>query len=114
MNKYLKTALKIEIASESEDEAVIKITGNLSEDGIPVCEEYLAIEKLGRFNKVTLNLSQMDFISSAGISVLMKLLKAMSAENKTLILLDPQPQILKIFKLTRLDRAFQIVESSIK
>lgn len=55
------------------------------------------------------NFSGCKFIDSTGLGVLVAIYKKLAEQNGTFILKSiDEPQVLKIFKLTRLDKIFEI------
>ena len=94
---------------EKNGEAVnISIQGRFSTDEAagflkdlePVMEE--------RNKTVTMDLAELDFISSAGIRCFVMLLKTCQANNSTLWLKNLTPQLKDIFTLTALIDKFNI------
>ena len=61
-----------------------------------------------KFAQVTMDLSELDFISSAGIRCFVMLLKACEANGSNLVLKNLTPQIQDIFTLTALIDRFNV------
>jgi anti-sigma B factor antagonist len=59
-------------------------------------------------NKILLNFSEVQFLSSSFLGILVKVLKQMREKNKELTLTNIDPKILKVFKITQLDKVFNI------
>lgn len=60
---------------------------------------------------LTLDFSKCTFIDSTGLGVLVSLYKRCSELNGSFVLQSiTNPQVLKIFKLTRLDKVFKIAK----
>ena len=57
-----------------------------------------------------LDFAGMDFMSSAGISVLLQLRQHAQAANKQIAIIRSAPAIYKIFKITTLDTMFRFFE----
>jgi anti-sigma B factor antagonist len=67
---------------------------------------YKLIEKGEKHFK--LNFSECTFIDSTGLGVLVSVYKRCMEKDGSFKLYSVNPQVMKIFKLTRLDRVFQI------
>ena len=65
-----------------------------------------AIEK--RNEKIIINLAKVDYISSVGLRVLLAALKRQKHNHVSLPLVSLQPFVQNIFKITGLDKVFQI------
>ena len=61
---------------------------------------------------IRLDLSGMDYISSAGLGVLIGTHSRLESGGRKLTLLHPTRHALTIFKLSRLDQVLHIVESA--
>lgn len=58
-----------------------------------------------------LDLKAVNFVSSAGLRLLLEIYKAAAANGTKLAMLRPQPEIYKLFKLASLDATFSVHES---
>jgi len=69
-----------------------------------------AIERarLGTPGPVVVDLSAVDFISSAGLNVLLKAETVARGDGRHLILLDPSPPVLKLLEVTGLSERFAL------
>ena len=59
-------------------------------------------------SKILLNFSEVQFLSSSFLGILVKVLKKMREKNAELTLTNIDPKILKVFKITKLDKVFNI------
>jgi anti-sigma B factor antagonist len=59
-------------------------------------------------NSLILDLTKVEFIDSSGLAALVSGLKKAHAENGTLAVAGARPNVLEVFKLTLLDRVFNI------
>lgn len=64
--------------------------------------------------KLLLNFRNVDHLSSAALGMLINLLKKVQQQQGQLRLSDINRQILEVFKITRLDRKFNIHDSAEK
>jgi len=58
-----------------------------------------------------LNLSELNFICSLGLGVLIKTQNHCRKQNGKLVLIKPQPPVMRVLKTTRLTELFKIVDS---
>ncbi len=59
--------------------------------------------------KVSVDLSQVNYIDSSGIASLVEGLQFSKSNKKTFILTKPSPQVTAIMELARLDQVFTII-----
>lgn len=57
---------------------------------------------------IKLDFSKCNFIDSTGLGVLVSVYKKLTEKNGSLKLYSLNPQVMKVFKLTRLDQVFDI------
>jgi anti-sigma B factor antagonist len=61
--------------------------------------------------KIILNLAKVDYISSVGLRVLLAALKRQKQNQGSMLLVSLQPFVQNVFKITGLDKIFQIFSS---
>ena len=83
----------------------LKIEGRLDTNTAPELESEL---KLDGVKEVVFDFSGLEYISSAGLRVLMVTHNAMAASSGTMKILHPNSMVLGIFGITRLDSVFSI------
>lgn len=91
---------------DSGREVLLELTGELDVAGIDRVSE--AAGQLPPHGQVTIDLSQLSFMDSSGIRVLMSLDLRSRAEQWTLTLRAPQPQVLNVLKLCGFEDRFEI------
>ncbi|MCI1209799.1 MAG: STAS domain-containing protein [Treponema sp.] len=75
-------------------------------------KEATAFFDKNKANKIILDMSKIDFIDSSGLSLLITFLrKAREQDGGFFRISAVRPQVLKIIKLTLLDRVFEIYET---
>ena len=68
-----------------------------------------AKEELSKiFESITIDMSDLDYISSSGLSVLIKTYKRLEEGGETVTLTNMSDRIRDVFELTRLDQFFDI------
>ena len=71
-------------------------------------KETLAGLLKGGQRRLLINMNQVDFIDSTGMTVLVSLLKLMGTEESEIMICNVRGGIRNLFKLTKLDRVFPI------
>ncbi len=59
---------------------------------------------------IVLDLSEVDFIDSTGLGAIVSVLKSLGDEGE-LIICNPRETVMSLFRLTRMNRVFQILPS---
>lgn len=79
-----------------------KIAGRL--DATTVSAHKLAIQELlcGDVHSIEVDLSGLDYVSSAGLQILLLAAKAAKQKGGQLALISPKPQVLEVLRLTGL------------
>ena len=79
-------------------------------DGSTAAAHEKSIQELlaGEVNSIAINLSELDFLSSAGLRVLLVAAKAAKAKGGKVVLISPKPAVLDILKTTGFDKFVQI------
>ncbi len=90
------------------DVVVFRIKGDIDAYSSPNLKDKVAKEIGKGTKKIVLNLTNVDYIDSAGLGVLVALLKRVKKEQGILRISGLKPNILKIFQLTRLNQIFDI------
>ena len=73
-------------------------------------QELFQLVEADNRDKLLLNFSSVDFLSSAALGKLITLDKKMKAHGGTLKLSNIRPEIYEVFSITKLDRLFDIRE----
>ena len=73
-------------------------------------QELFQLVEVDNHDKLLLNFSSVDFLSSAALGKLITLDKKMKAHGGTLKLSNIRPEIYEVFSITKLDRLFDIRE----
>ena len=71
-------------------------------------QELFQLVEADNHDKLLLNFSSVDFLSSAALGKLITLDKKMKAHGGTLKLSNIRPEIYEVFNITKLDRLFDI------
>lgn len=84
---------------DADRTARIALGGRL--DTVTSCELERQLELLldGRYDSLVLDLAGLEFISSAGIRVLVQARKCMGVQGGGVLMVNARPQILKVFEI---------------
>jgi len=79
-------------------------------DGSTAAAHEKSLQELlaGEVNSIAINLSELDYVSSAGLRVLLVVAKAAKAKGGKVVLVSPKPAILDVLKLSGFDKIIQI------
>jgi anti-sigma B factor antagonist len=96
---------------ESRDHTVLEVGGEVDVYTAPRLRERLVeLVELGS-RHVVVDLSRVEFLDSTGLGVLVGALKRLRAVNGTFGLVCPHERLLKIFRITALDRVFALYDT---
>jgi anti-anti-sigma factor len=87
---------------------IFSMTGRLDTMHFPVVDQELSTMIGSGRKEVVIDCTNMDYISSSGLRVLLKALKQMEASKGRLTLSGLQPQIAQVFKISGFDHLFEI------
>lgn len=91
--------------------SVIAVFGEVDVASVPRLREQLHSLVAEGQNRIVVNLDGVGFLDSTGLGVLVGALKRVRAHGGSLGLVCNQPQILKVFEVTRLTRVFDLYET---
>jgi len=90
-----------------EDGAIIKLTGRLDAEQAPKALDYFSILN----ESTTIDLKELEYISSAGLGILVDTYKRLDQMGFDLILTNMNQYIRNVFRYTGLDQVFTINDS---
>jgi anti-sigma B factor antagonist len=91
------------------DRTVVQVSGEIDVYTAPRLRQRLIELVDDGARHLVIDLGGVEFLDSTGLGVLVGGLKRMRAQDGTLVLVCAQERILKIFRITGLDRVFTIV-----
>lgn len=98
--------MKINITEFNPDLDIIYFKGNLVLSTIQNTKNVLQNYLSNNDKNVVLDLSDIDYADSSGLSVIVNFYKQLSSKNKKMTISGMSPKIKVLFKLMRLDEAF--------
>ena len=90
----------------------IELTGAIDTDTSPQLKTELSEIIDEKTNVVVLDMSGVDYVSSAGLGLIVWAKKALSRNNASFVMVNLQPQIEKLLDLMKLDEGFKIHNAS--
>ena len=103
--------MNLEIADLENGITKITLSGRLDVEGaLKIDGEFNAIAE--RSKKVLVDLSDVTFIASLGIRTLITGAKATANNGGKMVLLDPQPNVEKVLRTSRVDTVIPITHDS--
>lgn len=81
--------------------------GRLDGSNAPALEKEL-LELVQANSNVDIDLSGLDYVSSAGLRVFLAAAKAAKARNGKVVLLSPKPAVLEVLQISGFDRILEI------
>ena len=92
----------------SNQNLIISLSGRLDTITSPQLEEEINRNSFDEIETVTLNMRTLEYISSAGLRVVLKLHKKMIAQGGQLELINVNDMIMEIFTMTGMDSFLEI------
>jgi anti-anti-sigma factor len=100
-------AMEIEI-QENKKEIIILLSGRLDTLTSPQLNEVLSNKISDETMSITLDLKKMDYVSSAGLRLLLQLHKKMENNKGTFVIKNVQEEVKDIFNITGLGSILNI------
>jgi anti-anti-sigma factor len=108
-------SLSIEIAPSSNGNQRVALAGRLDTHTYGELDKQLAPVLGSTIQSLVLDLAGLDYISSAGVRSIFKARKALSARGGKVVVVNPKPQIQKVFDVVKavpLDEIFSSVQEA--
>jgi anti-anti-sigma factor len=102
--------IRVAVAAGKPGVNIVKLSGRLDATTCEAAQPVIlgALEKSA--GGIVLNMASVEFISSAGLRIMVMLIKKATADKKKLALVGVQPAIYKIFKIAAMDKVFRFFE----
>ena len=94
----------------SENTRIIDVEGDVDLRGSPQLRKLL-FEALKESPKVVINVTNIRYIDSSGIAVMLEALRESQRLKRQFVLYGMNPQVHDVFKLTNVLRIFQVVDT---
>jgi anti-sigma B factor antagonist len=96
---------RLDTAGPAGDCAVLRVTGEVDLSTAPTLRERIRELAAGGAVHLIADLSQVDFLDSTGLGVLVGGLKRVREDGGSLVLVVTTPRILRVFQITGLTKA---------
>jgi anti-anti-sigma factor len=100
--------LTLDIVHASDSHSHVRLTGELDIDGVRSVELKFTASTASRRTHAIVDLSQVTFIASLGMGMLVGVARALGAGKHRLVLVAPQPQVATALRTARLDSLMPI------
>ncbi len=100
--------LKINRRMPTETTCILDIEGEVDVYTSPQLKQDIVALAEGGVKRLIVNLSQVEYLDSTGLGVLIGGLKRLREHEGSLVLVGPGMRILRIFEITGLDKIFDI------
>jgi anti-sigma B factor antagonist len=99
---------EIEVSSADDDVKVVALRGELDFDEAPTFARVLEELRTDGERKVVIDLSELTFIDSSGLSVIVVAARAAAADGGTLVVASPSPHVRRVFEIVSLSELVAI------
>ncbi len=104
----------MKITQEVQDRKVtLKLEGNFTYTQRKPFQEVLKTVSTDQVEQIVIDLSQVAFLDSAALGLLMITHRQLQAEKRTLALAYPQPTVRQIIELANLHKTIPIIEAQV-
>ncbi|MEM7165072.1 MAG: STAS domain-containing protein [Planctomycetota bacterium] len=90
---------------------ILTVSGDLCDDSAITVRDCLMEAPSDETKHIALQCSKIGYVSSAGIGMLVAVLKRMHQQGVSMVLCDLHDELQELFALTRLDQVFTIAPS---
>ena len=105
-------SLDTKVTKKENYSYAVELTGAIDSDTSPQLKTELSEIIDEKTNVVVLDLAGVNYVSSAGLGLIVWAKKALSRNNASFVMINLQPQIKKLIDLMKLDDGFKIHDSS--
>ncbi|CAG0927495.1 hypothetical protein PLCT1_00417 [Planctomycetaceae bacterium] len=87
---------------------ILKLEGRMDLDGADVIRKQLSAATTGHGLRVILDLAEVNFMSSIGIGMIVRLAQSVQKRNGNLVLLDPQSVVWMVLERTHIPEIISV------
>jgi len=95
--------MELKILRSDDQVTYVALVGKLDLAGVQQIEMKFTAATASRRKPVVVDLSEMSYLASLGVRVLLSTARALSAQGLKMVLLNPQPAVLQVLQLGKLD-----------
>ncbi|HEV8681059.1 MAG TPA: STAS domain-containing protein [Stellaceae bacterium] len=96
------------VHEQSGDVGIVRLTGRLDSGTAPSAEESFAQVLAGGVPHLAVDMSKLEYISSAGLRVLLVMAKKVQQANGKVVLFGLAANVREVFSISGFDRIFSI------
>jgi anti-sigma B factor antagonist len=111
---YLPPTFELSVDAVDERTAVVTVRGEIHLATAPDFSERLNDVIAAGNTGVVVDLTEVGFIDSTGLSVLLNALRRITRAGGSLVLVCTNPTVLRLFQVTKMDTTFTIVPSRVQ
>jgi anti-sigma B factor antagonist len=109
MTEFPQPKFDVDELEVDEHTAILSASGEIHVSTAPELSERLNAAIAAGRTRLVLDFSEVEFIDSTGLSVLLNGLRRLTRRGGALSLVCTNPTVLRLFEITRLDSTFDIV-----
>jgi anti-sigma B factor antagonist len=98
------------IVSTDGDRATIALRGELDMSGVDRARQAIEEAESGDATLLVLDLSELDFVDSTGLEVMLRAARRAREDGRRLIVTRPSRYVRRLLELTAIDQSLDIVE----
>ena len=98
-------------SSHDEGLCVVRLAGEVDVYTAPKLKEALAAAMDEGCGRIAIDLEAVDFMDSSGLGALVGGLRRAKEASVDMVVVGPREQILKVFRITGLDKVFPVFDS---
>jgi anti-anti-sigma factor len=104
--------LKVDVTPKAQGVYVIQPTGSLNSSTFAILDKEVDAVLATNPNLLVLDLAHLEYLSSAGLRVILKTREALRKKNAKLVFMNLQPQIRKVFDIVSALPTMQVFKNT--
>lgn len=92
--------------TKNDEQTLIKMTGSLDTLAAEQVDEQIKDIETNMTNSIVIDCTELDYIASAGLRLLIRIRKAASTMKHTVTLLNVNENIMEVLRVTHFDKMF--------
>ena len=106
--------MEMKVVEETEDLTYVALVGRMDVGGVEQIETRFVAYTTSRSKPVIVDISQVPFMASIGMRVILRVVKALKPIGAKLVVLKPQPLVEEALRIACLDQVFGIAHDEQK
>jgi len=102
----MENSLQISSRREGNDSAVLSLQGEVDVSNCELVKQAAAALLAENVTRLVVDLSGTEYLDSAGLGILVGLLKRVNESALTLVIAGARPQVKRVFVITKLNQVF--------